>query len=71
MWKNPSLQKLYTGGGNIDDDDISITAGALGSCKSSKLFVDQCGVTLTEAKSFAMTISFNHTISKLALFDNP
>ena len=23
MWANPSLQKLYIGGGNIDDDDIS------------------------------------------------
>ena len=52
MWANPSLQKLYIGGGNIDDDDISTTAGALGYCKSSKLFVNQCGVTLTKAKSF-------------------
>ena len=69
MWANPSLQKLYIGGSNIGDG-ISTIAGALGNCKSGKLFVDKCGVTLTEAKSLAMAISFNHTISKLTLFDN-
>ena len=70
MWANPSLLKLYIGGGNIGDGILTI-AGAFGNCKSGKLFVDQCGVTLTEAKSLAMAISFNHTISELALFDNP
>ena len=71
MMVNHSLQKLHIFNNNIGDDGISAIAGALGNCKINVLDVQQCGITLTGAKSLAEVLSSNHTIRELVLWDNP
>ena len=71
MMVNHSPQKLYMKVNNIGDDGISAIAGALGNCQINELDVDQCGITLTGARSLAVALSSNHTITELSLLDNP
>ena len=71
MMVNHSLQELNMWGNNIGDDGISAIAGALGNCKINKLDIQQCGITLTGARSLAAALSSNHTIRVLVLEDNP
>ena len=71
MMVNHSLQKLYMNNNNIGDDGISAIAGALGNCKINKLNVIKCGITLTGARLLATALSSNHTITELALRNNP
>ena len=71
MMVNHSLQKLYISDNNIGDDGISVIAGALGNCKINILDVEECGITLTGARSVAAALSSNHTIRELLLEDNP
>ena len=71
MMVNHSLQELYMSDNNIGDDGISAIAGALGNCKINVLNVQQCGITLTGARSLAKALSFNHTIRALGLGGNP
>ena len=67
MMVNHSLQELYMSSNNIGDDGISAIAGALGNCKINILDVQECGITLTGAKSLAEALSSNHTIRELWL----
>ena len=71
MMVNHSLQQLHMSSNNISDDGISAIAGALDTCKINILDVQQCGITLTGAKSLAEALSSNHTIRKLVLLGNP
>ena len=71
MMVNHSLQDLSMYHNNIGDDGISAIAGALANCKINKLDVQQCGITLTGAKSLAEALSSNHTIRVLELRGNP
>ena len=71
MMVNHSLQELYMWRNNIGDDGISAIAGALGNCKINALDVEQCGITLTGARSLAAALSSNHTITALSLRNNP
>ena len=71
MIVNHSLQHLIMWNNNIGDDGISAIAGALGNCNINILDVQQCGITLTGARSLAAALSSNHTIRELVLLDNP
>ena len=71
MMVNHSLQELYMWSNNIGDDGISAIAGALANCKINKLYVHECGITLTGATSLAAALSSNHTIRVLWLKYNP
>ena len=71
MMVNHSLQELNMRNNNIGDDGISAIAGALGNCQINILSVNQCGITLTGAKSLAEVLSSNHTIRELWLRGNP
>ena len=71
MMVNHSLQELIMGYNNIGDDGISAIAGALGNCKVNILDVQECGITLTGAKSLAAALLSNHTIRELVLWSNP
>ena len=72
MMVNHSLQQLHMWSNNIGDDGISAIAGALGNCKINTLNVDECGITLTGARSLAAALSSNHTIiTELWLYNNP
>ena len=71
MMVNHSLQELYMGDNSIDDSGISAIAGALGHGKINRLGVQECGITLTGARSVAAALSSNHTITRLWLEDNP
>ena len=71
MMGNHSLQQLWMGYNNIGDDGITAIAGALGNCRIDLLDVQDCGITLTGARSLAETLSSNHTIRELWLRSNP
>ena len=71
MMVNHSLQQLHMFNNNIGDDGISAIAGTLGNCKINKLDVEECGITLTGARSLGEALSSNHTIRGLWLSDNP
>jgi len=71
MMVNHSLQDLDMENNNIGDDGISAIAGALGNCKINRLFVRECGITLTGARSVAAALSSNHNIGGLWLEENP
>ena len=71
MMGNHSLQQLNISSNDFGDDGISAIAGALGNCKISKLYVSQCGITLTGARSLATALYSSNTVRKLELWDNP
>ena len=71
MMVNHSLQLLSMNNNYIGDDGISAIAGVLGNCKINELWIRECGITLTGARSLAATLSSNHTIVTLDLSDNP
>ena len=70
MMVNQSLKELYIWGNNFGDDGISAIARALGSCKVLKLNVENCGITLTGAKSLAAALSSNRMVRELWLLGN-
>ena len=71
MMVNYSLQELIMWSNNIGDDGISAIAGALGNCKINELYVQECGITLTGARSLAAALTSSHTITDLQLMNNP
>ena len=71
MMVNHSLRHLFMDSNNIGDDGISTIAGALGDCKIVSLIVNDCGITLTGARSLAAALPSNHTIRRLRLWNNP
>ena len=70
MMVNQSLKELYIWGNNFGDDGISAIARALGSCKVLKLNIENCGITLTGAKSLAAALSSNRMVRELWLLGN-
>ena len=71
MMGNHSLQRLGINKNNIGDDGISAIAGALGNCKISELYVSECGITLTGARSLATALYSSNTVRELELRANP
>ena len=73
MMGNHSLQELNISTNSIGDDGISAIniAGALGNCKISELNVDECGITLTGARSLATALYSSNTVRVLDLWRNP
>ena len=70
MMVNHSLQQLWMGCNKIGDDGITAIAGALCNCRINILGVEDCGITLTGARSLAEGLSSNHTIIILGLSGN-
>ena len=71
MMVNHSLQNLYMGWNSIGNDGISAIARELGNCKINVLDVQDCGITLTGARSLATALSSHPTIRALSLWRNP
>ena len=71
MMVNHSLQVLYMNYNSIGDDGISAIASAFGNCKINVLYVAQCDITLTGARSLATALSSHPTIRRLYLWGNP
>ena len=71
MMVNHSLQELYMSGNSIGNDGISAIAREFGNCKILPLDVDQCGISLTGARSLATALSSHPTITQLWLLNNP
>ena len=70
MTANCVLQQLVMDDNNIGDNGTFAIAEAVGNCKIKKLEVDNCGITLTGAKSLAAALSSNCTIRVLGLLNN-
>ena len=70
MMVNHSLQVLNMNDNKIGDDGISAIARVLGNCKINGLYVSECGITLTGARSLAESLPSNHTIRVLGLYKN-
>ena len=68
---NHVIQELFMSDNNIGDDGITAIATALTNSTIRELWVDNCGITLTGARSIATLLSVNHSIRKLWLQDNP
>ena len=71
MMANHSLQVLNMDRNDIGDDGISAIAETLGNCKIHTLDIEECGITLTGARSLAAALSSNHTIRELWMWSNP
>ena len=70
MMVNHLLEELNMSFNNIDDGGISAIARGLGNCKINKLYVAQCGITVTGARVLATALSSHPTIRVLLLHDN-
>ena len=70
MMVNHSLQELNVSENDIGNDGISAIARGLGNCKINKLYVTQCGITVTGARILAASLSSHPTIKNLALRRN-
>ena len=68
---NHVIQELHMDGNNIGDDSITAIATALTNSTIRKLWVINCGITLTGARSIATLLSVNHSIRELQLYSNP
>ena len=71
MMVNHSLQELNMSGNSIGDDGIYAIARELCNCKINKLYVEECGITVTGAKSLSVAVASYDTIKELWLKDNP
>ena len=58
-------------GNSIGDDGIYAIARELYNCKINKLYVEECGITVTGAKSLSVAVASYDTIRELWLKDNP
>ena len=65
------IQELLINCNIIGDDGITAIATALTDSRISQLWVDECGITLTGARSIATLLLANHSISMLMLYGNP
>ena len=68
---NHVIQELNMVDNNIGDDGITAIATALTNSTIRKLWIINCGITLTGARSIATLLSVNHSIRKLWLENNP
>ena len=68
---NHVIQVLSMHDNNIGDDGITAIATALTNSTIRQLWVNNCGITLTGARSIATLLSVNHSIRELWLYNNP
>ena len=68
---NHVIQELWMSYNNIGDDGITAIATALTNSTIRELLVNNCGITLTGARSIATLLSVNHSIRDLWLRHNP
>ena len=68
---NHSLQVFDIGLNSIDDEGIAAIARTLDDASISKLFVDNCNITVTGAKSLAAALKINHTLKVLIVDLSP
>ena len=68
---NHVIQELDITNNNIGDDGITAIAMALTNSTIRELWVEDCGITLTGARSIATLLSLNHSIRTLRLRNNP
>ena len=68
---NHVIQTLHMDDNNIGDDGITAIATALTNSTIRELWVGNCGITLTGARSIATLLSVNYSIRKLCLHNNP
>ena len=68
---NHVIQMLIIFNNNIGDDGITAIAMALTNSTIRELWVYNCGITLTGARSIATLLSLNHSIRTLQLKNNP
>ena len=68
---NRVIQELHMSDNDIGDDGITAIATALTNSTIRELWVYNCGITLTGARSIATLLSVNHSIRQLWLQNNP
>ena len=68
---NLMIEKLSVDDNNVGDNGITAIATALTNSTIRMLWVNNCGITLTGARSIATLLSVNHSIRKLWLENNP
>ena len=71
LMDNCMIQELWMSHNTIGDDGITAIATALTNSRISKLWVMNCGITLTGARSIATLLLANHSIRELVLNNNP
>jgi len=67
LMNNSMIQELWMSDNNIGDDGITAIATALTNSRISLLWIHNCGITLTGARSIASLLSLNQSIRKLVL----
>ena len=68
---NHMIKKLSVDDNNVGDNGITAIATALSNSTIRMLWVSNCGITRTGARSIATLLSVNHSIRNLWLYDNP
>ena len=68
---NHVIQELDMSDNNIGDDGITAITTALTNSTIRELWVVNCGITLTGARSIATLLSVNYSIRTLLLLYNP
>ena len=73
LQENTVLELFWMGYNNIGDDGITVIARsrALGKSRIRKLYVENCGITVTGAKELATGLLLNSSITVLNVDDNP
>ena len=71
LMDNCMIQQLRMSYNTIGDDGITAIATALANSRISKLWVLDCGITVTGARSIATLLLANHSIRELGLHNNP
>ena len=66
-----SLQVLDMSYNNIGDDGITAIAETLSNSQISELYIRECGITLTGARSLAAGLLVNNSVRMLFLSINP
>ena len=65
------IQKLSMDDNNVGDNGITAITTALTNSTIRMLWVSDCSITQTGARSIATLLSVNHSIRNLWLYDNP
>ena len=68
---NHVIQQLHMNHNHIGDNGITAIATELTNSTIRELWVVDCGITLTGARSIATLLSLNHSIRTLWLMNNP
>jgi len=69
--KKYSLRILNISYNNIGDDGITAIAEALGNSQITNLYVSECGISITGARSLAAGLLVNNSVRILDVRDNP